>query len=118
MDAYYVRIYTLQNGEQIEAPVVHQCYEQAEADLDKFRLHPEFDLSQVAHIRIEKRYCPRPFWVSDVTESKTDATNRGNLYTIKVALDRSELANQLRELADILSPQNGEGNGSLLKVSD
>lgn len=70
MDAYFVRVYTLHNGRMVEPNAIYESCEQAEADLPKFRLHaatsknedPKFDLSEVAHAQIEKRYCPRLLW--------------------------------------------------------
>lgn len=71
MDAYFVRVYTMQDGRKVEPNSIYALYEQAEADLEHFYPHhteskeqdPIADLSDVAYVSIEKRFSPVPIWL-------------------------------------------------------
>ncbi|GLG01801.1 hypothetical protein Alches_18410 [Alicyclobacillus hesperidum subsp. aegles] len=123
MDAYYVRVYVLRDGSQVVAPGMYETEEQAANDLNKFNPSRRIvcgagadDLLHAVYAKVEKRYSPTPIW--SVSQHDLSPANRGGEYVVKVSFDKSQLASQLRDLADTLSPRNGEGNGSALKVSD
>ena len=78
MDAYFVRVYTLKDGSKVIPDCSYALYEQAEEDLGSFRPNPaaskneepEFDLSEVSFVQIEKRYSPTPIWYTGESEAR------------------------------------------------